>query len=1190
VARSHRELVDITSIRNAYGAPTLRLREGLALPVEVRSRPAAAAAGGGGGGGAAEVSAAEVSAAPAEAVSAEQWLDVIDLVGMLSVERAAITGIKAEHKDHGMKGCVQVINRLHQLSAGSSEGRALALTFTQTATTFWDTAAKAESSMEWFTWTWAGSRKYVRTSTGDEVLTMAESNKLSMGDLAYWAKRDNLALYKEFVFRVPLEKRIKVWTAPEVVASQIKEILPNLLEQVPEAWQLVPDKAGVLPFNHRYLFDGPGGPGGLSDLTALVPLPVAGGSVVAAELTPYQQLCVVTRPKATLAIYSHLGTGKTTLFKHLTELRSMSTFAFPRVLYISARRTFTQSQMGEMSKDLQFFSYLDIQGRLTQDRLFCQTESLNRFMERDSKELPMAHFLTYNVLILDELESILASLRPSTTMRGKLLDNLMIFHELVRRADIVVAGDAFLTVRSLDVLAELRHDLGPLRLIVNHANPYGKGHQERVMSRCLSIQMKPKSKLSKAALAEWTPRENVEDSIQLFHQRLAADLKAGVKVVVVWGSRRAGLAFEAYINSLDLPGFTYKYFHAENKATAEDLADVNVSWAQLNYLAYSPTITVGINYNPLGPDGQPINCFQRLYIYACRNGATPRDLMQASLRVREIKPPPGSPHLVYVLDHRGSEPAFAGLGKCVERIKELKAATLSVSQQLARLTKRERAQMPTLPSPAELRSAPPWFDLLLARNNNEANVSSSAPEEVYARYLELCGYHQPPEAPAFTGEQLQVDKIQKSTPYADIPFISDRTAEHLKLISHSLDRSLEPLQALAINKYFFHKRMGLPTFDWGRVIEDQPCSECDVMPRRWREVTVVICPHVPLWCGPPLALPPELVWPKWVHQDGLLDLLWRGPFTPACAKPCYLAPSGGGAEGGGGGDPEHKCRETPKESTEGFFDSAKAFKQIAMAKMSSAASLGKALKLDIMDAGGSLEYSQHIFSARAHIMSVVLQELGLDHPGRAHTWTQAEFKELIPKFRTARYWPDLSSHSSMQGKSLMERALYVFNKRDRSGQGSKDAEMSPIEQLSSHLTMIFDAWCMSEVLVLKEHRVYENSKTPTKKLSPHMVRPANTPKTAAGKVSNYFNELQKTPEWKAAATPEEKEALKVAAEAKWEADYPLEVPLLGIQLEPWQKLTCPEDSTTGLLWALVPAFEVGTTAEVAAAVGEEEDE
>lgn len=53
-----------------------------------------------------------------------------------------------------------------------------------------------------------------------------------------------------------------------------------------------------------------------------------------------------------------------------------------------------------------------------------------------------------------------------------------------------------------------------------------------------------------------------------------------------------------HLDSLLPKRFRYKFFHAGNKATSRDLANVEVSWSKLNYLAYSPTITVGINYNP----------------------------------------------------------------------------------------------------------------------------------------------------------------------------------------------------------------------------------------------------------------------------------------------------------------------------------------------------------------------------------------------------------------------------------------------------------------------------------------------------------------------------------------------------------------------------------------------------------------
>ena len=1271
IQRSREDLVSITSIRLAERE--LRLREGIVLPAEVatpRAPPAQLAAA---GGGAAELVAAadeppaeeDVTSPAPEPVSEEQWLDVEALVGLLSVERANISGLKAEHKAKDTKGCAQVINVLFHLSGASQVGEALALRFAQSATTWWDTAPKAASSLAWVTKMWAGSAKHERNA-----------KERNMSNLDWWAKKDSPERYKEYVFKVPLFKpQALTFTPPtsEEVVKLVHEVVPDLLERAPEGWQLVPDKLGKLPFCHRFLFESaPGDPlAGLNNYDLLVPPPLKGKLLcgkeeleVAGQPTP-----APPAPKATVAIYSHLGTGKTSLFKHIamnpyvTAAPKRAEFTFPKVCYISARRTFTQSQMGDMA-GLGFVSYLDFTGQLNATsskqgkRLFCQTESLHRFLE--NKELPPEDNLRYNVLILDELESIVASLRPSTTMRDKLLDNLNVFQELVRSADVVVAGDAFLTQRSLDVLGELRHDLAPLRLIVNHANPYGADFQARTMKRCYVLAEAPKGKLSKAKLAEWVPHERIADSVQLFMSRLAADLKAGLKVVVVWGSRRAGLAFEAYLKNeyyepskrnllatviqrwvrwlkahprnsqlpprifqfsvkpsephtavgkkrpvsshvprlfaSDVPPstmkemlpqrFRYKFFHSTNKATSRELTNLEAKWAKLNYLAYSPTITVGVNYNPLGADGQPINCFQRLYIYACRFGATPRDLFQASLRVRVIQPPPGEPHLIYVIDQRGGAPPFVGLENCQVRIKELKSTTLSAAQLHKRLTGREAAQgLSFLPSGAELRTAPPWFDLLLARNLNEANVSSSFPEQVISHYLALCGYVQPEELPEFLGDVVLIDKLAKSTPYVTIPIISQSTAHLLKLINCDVECSLTQLQQLALNKFFFHQRMGLPTYDWAKVVEGQLCCECQEakeveMAKDWRKRNMLRpCVHLPEWqdksIGVPLALPADATpYPDWATPE-LLDLLWRGEVS--CPEPCPLSSAQPAEElAAGGGGPQHACIKS--DSEDGFFFKGipSKFKQIALAKLDHTAALEHALKMDYYDSGGSLDLRNT--AARLQVMSLLTGALGLEHAGKVRTWSQEEFRALIPQLTEERQWPDLDAASSLQGTSLIQRAMYVFDLRDRSGRGKEvegeKRQLSPPEQLGAHLDMVFSAWCLSNVKVLKEHRVVQSGKSAGKKLTPSKVRPPDAPS---------WNQVQELPEYKELAKVKGKSAEQLAQDkaamaamkAKWEADYPLETPLLGVELVPWQGLAA---GGVGRLWSLVPPLQVSTAA------------
>ena len=1234
-ARAPRDMVRITSVRIEW--PELHLRAPLPSLSE-------AAVSGAGAACAPEV-AGEVEG-EGKAVTPEQWLDVKELVGMLSVERATISGIREQHKLNDTMGWAQVLNRLHQLSNGSEEAKQVALTFSKTATCWWSSPEQCEASFKQFNHIWGGSPKYLRKRLSGSV-SMEESNKLSLSDLHKWARDDSPAAYTGHTWRVPIFSPTKfTYTppTPEEVKKLVAEVMPTLLASSPEGWKLVKDKHGVLPFNHRFLFGAAEDPNaGLSDFSQLVPAPVV--------------VEVGEAPKSTVAIYSHLGTGKTSLFKYISGQRGGSgAFLFPKVCYISARRSFTQSQMSEMEEQVEttkfntmrsknkdgtvtikhfgkgrveyetrsfgFKSYMN-ERQLSvaeQPRIFCQTESLHKYLV--DGELPVD--LRFDVLILDELESLVASLKPSPTMHGKLLDNLKVFTALVSSADTVVGGDAFLTQRSLDVLRELRKG-HPLRLILNHANPYAAGaaplYQSRTLHRCFVITSLPKRKMSQAEKDKWRPREDVAGSVISFNNRLVADLKAGLKVVAVWGSRKAGLAFDDYVkdtfydkrlmatkiqqwvrwlkvnprttsqelrhrlrvtyrspqprqfaNGKPLPitfdertafmpvlagtrrkglrplgeasAFHHKFFHSGNKATPGDLNKLNEQWADLNYLAYSPTITVGVNYNPVPfhPPQLP-NMFQRLYIYACRYGATPRDLMQASVRVRTIQPPPGEPHLIYVIDHRGSPPGFVGLDTCLARIKELKDATLSAAQQLKLLTAREAAQgLKQLWSPAKMRSAPPWYDLLLARNLNEANVSSSFPEQVVESYLELCGYTGKLE-PEFGGEEVLVPNLSTLPPsYGEVPCVSKAVMMELKQVNAGTEESLSPLYQLAINKYYFHERMGLPTFDW----------------------------------TPPEVFP-KVSWPEWATPKKV-DLLWRGKVDVIwCDKPCPFL-----------GEPHHSCNPAVSYSADGYVDKAARFKQIALAKMATHAdTLAACLTMDYHASGGTLDYSKNTMAAKAQVMSLITAELGLEHAGKARSWSPDELWALVPKFTEERQWPDLEG-SSLKDLSLAQRATLVFGLRDRSGRATEThyadgtertapcevRESSRAAHLAEHLGMVFNAWCLSSITCDFERREVVSSEGAVS-TRVDKVRPPNTPKSPSGKVSTYYNELQKTPEWKAATSPQEREQLKEAARVKWEKDYPLITPV-GMTLVPWQG-ACGSDPTTGLLWDLVPPYQAPTT-------------
>ena len=130
----------------------------------------------------------------------------------------------------------------------------------------------------------------------------------------------------------------------------------------------------------------------------------------------------------------------------------------------------------------------------------------------------------------------------------------------------------------------------------------------------------------------------------------------------------------------------------------------------------------------------------------------------------------------------------------------------------------------------------------------------------------------------------------------------------------------------------------------------------------------------------------------------------------------------------------------------------------------------------------------------------------------------------------------------------------------------KAKELSPAELMGSHLDMVFTSWCLSNVKVVKEHRVVKEGESAGSKRTPKKKRPEGAP--------DWWNDLQRSAEYKEANEARRKE-LKEAAKATFDLEWPEETPLVGIELVPWHGLV--KEDGTGLLWSLVLPQQAGTT-------------
>ncbi len=317
----------------------------------------------------------------------------------------------------------------------------------------------------------------------------------------------------------------------------------------------------------------------------------------------------------TLIIKSLLGTGKT----HFIKNNILDSGNYNRVLVISPRKSYTNSQKGSLPN---FTSYLDsYYGDLSYiDHLIIQVESLHRIGNL---------FQKYDLVLLDEVESILNQLHSIKTNAENLITNHEVLAMVVSTAGHVIMADAFISDRTFNFCKELRN-FNNTYYIENICNPY--------IRQAIFLR----------------PNDNTKCVANLagFCEKICDSLRDGKKIVIVWTSKRKGDWFiQNFLNnwntdnSSKAPSWIF-YNSATSKEEQEGLKNVNESWRDVQCLMMTTSITVGISYDPHIAEAE----FDEAFLYGSAASAAPRDIAQALFRVRTLK----ANKLTYVIDSRGA--------------------------------------------------------------------------------------------------------------------------------------------------------------------------------------------------------------------------------------------------------------------------------------------------------------------------------------------------------------------------------------------------------------------------------------------------------------------------------------------------------------------------------------------------------
>ena len=466
----------------------------------------------------------------------------------------------------------------------------------------------------------------------------------------------------------------------------------------------------------------------------------------------------------TLLVKSHLGTGKTVAITNIIRLGT-----YRRILVLSPRKSYTHAQMGIFANDPTlppFVSYLEHPpGFLSEvPYLIIQLESLHKVFH---------YFEPYDLVIMDEAESILNQLHSVTTNGKHLINNHSTLERVLRTAGRVIMADAFLSDRTMNVARALRQ-VERIRYIENTFQPYARE----------AIYLKEAEAVEKTEAEEKAEAEEtgvIPAHLYGLCHRMMAALKEGRRIVVLWTSKRKG---DWFVRSF-LKGTGIAYCFYSSDTTKEEqlgLRDVHATWSTLQCLMMTTSITVGISYDPDEPEVQ----FDEAFLYGSNTTAMPRDIAQALLRVRVLK----TQRLTYVVESRPTSNDYD--------------TTRGFKNVWGQLTAREIACLRDHPL-TEWYDCPDWAKWNHVYNENEERCSRVEYVDVLKKYLTLCGYEQREEVEEVGAAFIVAHPgggANHELAWEDISFLSDAAAETLRAQLVRGD-GIEPEDRLRLKKWVF---------------------------------------------------------------------------------------------------------------------------------------------------------------------------------------------------------------------------------------------------------------------------------------------------------------------------------------------------------------------------------------------------
>jgi len=276
-----------------------------------------------------------------------------------------------------------------------------------------------------------------------------------------------------------------------------------------------------------------------------------------------------------------MNTGKTRLNERICD-----ELGFKKILMVTYRQSLTNDLYGSFKK-YGFKSYID--GHFNSNRIICQIESLYKLNQTIFDGYYTDDFPEYDLVIIDEIESILNHFR-STTIKDK-EDTFDLLTNIIYNSKKLLVLDGDFNNRSYDFISYFGQSI-----ILENQIKKDKKH---------FIYTNNKTK---------------------FDDKLDNDLENGKNIVICAMSSK--LATYYYNKYCKLYKCVLHCGKADDKLKNE-LKNVNSFWSQFQLIIYSPSIEAGVNFD--------IEHVDKIYVILSNKSTSQRGLIQMMGRIRKLK-------------------------------------------------------------------------------------------------------------------------------------------------------------------------------------------------------------------------------------------------------------------------------------------------------------------------------------------------------------------------------------------------------------------------------------------------------------------------------------------------------------------------------------------------------------------------